>query len=62
MTVLKLPHKVADHACPINGLEDMYEWKTGQRLPGYFLMDLSMTGFLVHQTEKCPDTPHGVLG
>jgi len=60
MTVLKLPHKVAEHACPINGLEDMYEWKTGHRLPGYFLMDLSMTGFLYIKQKNAP-TPRMVF-
>jgi len=55
MTVLRLPHKVADYACPINGLEDMYEWKTGQQLPGYFLMDLSMTGFLYIKQKNAPN-------
>jgi hypothetical protein len=54
MTMLHLPHKVADYACPINGLEDMYEWKTGRRLPGYFLMDLSMTGFLYIKQKNAP--------
>ncbi len=60
MTCLKLPHKVLDYACPINGLEDMYEWKTGNRLPGYFLMDLSMTGFLYLRQKNAP-TPRMVF-
>jgi hypothetical protein len=60
MTYLQLPHKVAEYACPINGLEDMYEWKTGQRLPGYFLMDLSMTGFLYIKQKNAP-TPRMVF-
>ncbi len=55
MSCLELPHKVADYACPINGLEDMYEWKTGQRLPGYFLMDLSMIGFLYIKQKNAPN-------
>ncbi len=54
MTCLRLPHKVADYACPINGLEDMYEWKTGTRLPGFFLMDLSMTGFMYIKQKNAP--------
>jgi hypothetical protein len=54
MTCLQLPHKVADYACPINGLEDMYEWKTGRQLPGYFLMDLSMTGFMYLKQKNAP--------
>jgi hypothetical protein len=57
---MHLPHKVADYACPINGLEDMYEWKTGQRLPGYFMMDLSMIGFLYLKQKNAP-TPRMVF-
>lgn len=60
MTCLQLPHKVLDHACPINGLEDMYEWKTGQQLPGFFLMDLSMIGFLYIKQKNAP-TPRMVF-
>jgi hypothetical protein len=55
MTYLQLPHKVAANACPINGLEDIYESKTSQRLPGYFLMDLSMTGFLYIKQKNAPN-------
>jgi len=54
MSIIELPHKVADFACPINGLEDMYEWKTGNQLPGYFLMDLSMIGFMYLKNKKAP--------
>lgn len=60
MKQLKLPHKVADFACPINGLEDQYEWKTGHRLPGYFLMDLSMIGFTYIKHKLAP-TPRMVF-
>lgn len=54
MNVIQLPHKVLDYACPINGLEDQYEWKTGARWPGYFLMDVSNIGF---SYLKYPDAP-----
>lgn len=54
MPHIELPHKVADYACPINGLEDQYEWKTGRRLPGYFLMDLSSIGFLYLKQKRAP--------
>jgi hypothetical protein len=60
MKQLVMPHKVADYACPINGLEDQYEWKTGQRLPGYFLMDLSMIGFTYIKHKLAP-TPRMVF-
>ncbi|MBA4385081.1 MAG: hypothetical protein C0410_10125 [Anaerolinea sp.] len=54
MTIISLPHKVLDYACPINGLEDQYEWKTGTRLPGFFLMDLSNIGFTYIRHKLAP--------
>ncbi len=56
MQTISLPHKVLDYACPINGLEDQYEWKTGVQLPGYFLMDVSNIGFhyLCHSLAPAP--------
>ncbi|MBI9052128.1 MAG: DUF4872 domain-containing protein [Anaerolineaceae bacterium] len=54
MLTLSLPHKVLDYACPINGLEDLYERKTGQRLPGYTLMDLSNIGFMYIRHSLAP--------
>lgn len=45
MKTISMPHKVCDYTCPINGLEDLYEWKTGQRLPDFLLFYLSSIGF-----------------
>jgi len=33
MKRLELPHRMADYLCPVNGLCDVYEWKTGSRIP-----------------------------
>ena len=33
MKRLELPHRMADYLCPVNGLCDVYEWKTGKRIP-----------------------------
>jgi len=52
--ILSLPHQVYDYSCPINGLMDHYEWKTGLRLPEYFIMDLSMFGFTYIRHIKAP--------
>jgi hypothetical protein len=52
--VITLPHKVLDYSCPINGIEDQYEWKTGTRLPRYFLMDLSAIGFIYIKQKRAP--------
>jgi hypothetical protein len=54
MISLSLPHKVLDYACPVNGLEDLYEQNTGVRLPGYLLMDLSSIGFTYIRQMRAP--------
>ncbi|HWR11868.1 MAG TPA: BtrH N-terminal domain-containing protein [Rectinemataceae bacterium] len=54
MKKIGLPHKVLDYCCPINGLEDQYEWKTGLRLPGFFLMDMSNIGFIYLKRNMAP--------
>ncbi|SKC73340.1 Butirosin biosynthesis protein H, N-terminal [Maledivibacter halophilus] len=33
MKILELPHRLADYLCPVNGLCDIYEWKTQSRIP-----------------------------
>lgn len=60
MSVIELPHKVLDYACPINGLEDLYEWKTKTRLPGFVLMDLGTLGF-TYITQKNAPAPRMVF-
>lgn len=54
MIKIDLPHKILDYSCPINGLEDQYEWKTGKRLPGFFLMDVSSIGFTYIKQLRAP--------
>lgn len=54
MIKIDLPHKILDYSCPINGLEDQYEWKTGNRLPGFFLMDVSSIGFIYIKQLRAP--------
>lgn len=39
MKLLKLPHETAPYRCPVNGLGDIYQWKTGSRIPEAFLLD-----------------------
>lgn len=39
MKCLELPHGMAPYRCPVNGLSDVYEWKTGKRIPEYLLHD-----------------------
>ena len=54
MKMISLPHKVCDYTCPINGFEDQYEWKTGQRLPDFLLFYVSSIGFLYLKQKNAP--------
>lgn len=46
MARLEIPHSVCKYTCMVNGISDVYEWKTGQKLPCQFMMTLSgMAGF-----------------
>ncbi len=61
MKHIQLPHKVCGMTCMINGLEDLYEQKTGVRLPDWLLMFLSgMVGFVYVKNKKAP-TPRIVF-
>jgi hypothetical protein len=55
MRRIELPHKVCGLTCMINGLEDLYEQKTGIRLPDWLLMHLSgMLGFVYIKNSRAP--------
>ncbi len=51
MRILKLPHKTADYLCPVNGLADVYEWKTGVRIPEQ-LLHYARSGFMLVSNKK----------
>lgn len=53
MRMLELPHRVADCRCPVNGLSDVYEWKTGQRFPEELLINACM-GFQIIANKNAP--------
>lgn len=66
MKMLELPHQTADYLCPINGLCDIYEWKTGSRIPDR-LLHSSRLGFqLISQKRAMPPKMifwgHGSIG
>ncbi len=61
MKLIELPHKVCGMSCMINGLEDLYEQKTGVRLPDWLLLYLSgMAGFVYIKNKNAP-TPRMVF-
>ena len=51
MKILKLPHRTADYLCPVNGLADFYEWKTGVRIPEQLLF-YARSGFMLISNKK----------
>lgn len=55
MKIMEIPHGIADYLCPVNGLCDIYEWKTGVRIPEE-LISYTRTGFLL-LTQKRLDPP-----
>jgi len=55
--LIELPHAVCPYTCMVNGIRDVYQWRTGQRLPDEFMMITSgMAGFvyLKHKRAKPP--------
>ncbi len=61
MVRIELPHKVCDYTCMVNGLEDLYEQKTGVRLPDWLLLHVSgLLGF-VYVKNKLAPTPRMVF-
>lgn len=51
MKRLELPHQVADYLCPVNGLCDIYEWKTRKRIPEELIF-YSKAGFQMISQKK----------
>lgn len=51
MKRLELPHQLADYLCPVNGLCDVYEWKTGKRIPEELIF-YSKAGFQLISQKK----------
>lgn len=47
MKMIPVPHKMADYLCPVNGICDLYEWKTGTRIPDQLMACVSFQiGFM----------------
>lgn len=52
MKLIKMPHQINDYTCSINGLVDMYQWKTGTRLPDDLFYYISHLGFTYYQNDQ----------
>lgn len=59
MKRLELPHRMADYLCPVNGLCDVYEWKTGSRIPEELIF-YAKAGFQII-SQKRADAPKMVF-
>lgn len=59
MKRLELPHRMADYLCPVNGLCDVYEWKTGSRIPEELIF-YAKAGFQMI-SQKRADVPKMVF-
>lgn len=51
MKILEIPHNTADYLCPVNGLCDIYEWKTGERIPEKLVSNVR-TGFMFLSNKR----------
>lgn len=51
MKIFEIPHNTADYQCPVNGLCDIYEWKTGVRIPEE-LVSYVRTGFMLISQKR----------
>ena len=58
---INLPHKVCGMSCMVNGLEDLYEWKTGLRLPDWLLFFGSGMAEFTYLKQSGADVPRRVL-
>jgi hypothetical protein len=55
MKLIGLPHKVCGMTCMVNGLEDLYQARTGHRLPDWLLFYASgMAGFSYLRFKRSP--------
>lgn len=59
MKRLELPHQMIDYLCPVNGLCDVYEWKTGSRIPEELIF-YAKAGFQMI-SQKRADAPKMVF-
>lgn len=62
MKRIELPHKVCAMTCMVNGLEDLYEWHSAERLPDWLLFHISGLGnYCVYVKNKRAPLPRMVL-
>lgn len=50
--MITLPHHVSDYECMWNGIEDIYQLKSGEKLPDYFFFALAGYGNFAYIKQK----------
>lgn len=50
--MIALPHHVSDYECMWNGIEDIYQLKSGEKLPDYFFFALAGYGNFAYIKQK----------
>lgn len=50
--MITLPHHVSDYECMWNGIEDIYQLKSGEKIPDYFFFALAGFGNFVYINRK----------
>lgn len=59
--LIKIPHSVCKCTCMVNGISDVYELKTGQKLPCRFMMILSGMASFAYLKFKLAKSPYMVF-
>ena len=59
--LIELPHTVCRYTCTINGIMDVYQWQTGQRLPSEFMMITSGMADFIYLKHKRARPPFMVF-
>jgi hypothetical protein len=60
MKKLNLPHEICEYACMWNGIDDLYEFKTGIRPPKYLFFGISGFGNFVYLKNSKADVKRKV--
>jgi hypothetical protein len=57
MPRIEIPHSVCKYTCMVNVISDVYEWKTGRKLPCQFMMSFSGTAGFTYLKFKRAKPP-----
>jgi hypothetical protein len=58
--ILALPHRIAHGMCPVNGIRDLVEWRSGRNWSNQFVYGLGLGGGFAYLRFKAADPPRQV--